>query len=334
MVGKKRKIALIPAYEPDNKLIDVVGDLKKNDFEIVVVNDGSGREYQDIFDKVSLDAKVISYDVNKGKGYALKTGLKYIRDNYNDYVVVTMDCDGQHTVKDAVKLCCECLNDENILVLGKRIRSSKTPFRSRLGNSITRIIYKITTKLDVYDTQTGLRAFSDVLMGFLIGISGDRYEYEMNVLLECANNDIKIREVEIETIYIDNNSNSHFNAIKDSILVYKNIIKFSCPSLFSFVVDYLFYVLFVIIFHNVIGSNVLARIISSIVNFSINKRFVFNSDKAIYKSAYEYFLLASFVLIFNTCFLKLIIYYVDINILFAKIITEMVMFIFSYLIQK
>lgn len=226
-----KKIILIPAYEPDNKLIKLVENLSKEYFDILIIDDGSGSNYKSIFDECEKNSKVISYEVNQGKGYALKTGYKYIKDTYKEeYVIVTMDCDGQHTIKDAKKLIEEVIQNKNILVLGKRIRSEKTPLRSRVGNAITRFVYKITTGLDVYDTQTGLRVFSNELIDYMLEIEGNRFEYEMNVLLSCAKDKIKIKEIVIETIYIDNNSKSHFNGIKDSYRIYKNIIKFLLSS--------------------------------------------------------------------------------------------------------
>jgi len=225
---KEVNIVLIPAYEPDNKLIKLVKDLSKEKVDIIIVDDGSGPNYQDIFKTCKKYSKVISYEINKGKGHALKTGLKYIKENYNNaYIIVTMDCDGQHTIKDANKLIKECSNNKNTLYLGKRIRSEKTPIKSRLGNSITRFVYKKVAGLDIYDTQTGLRAFSNNLIDYMVEIEGDRFEYELNVLLKCAKDKIKMKEIEIETIYEDNNSGTHFNAIKDSYRIYKDIIKHS-----------------------------------------------------------------------------------------------------------
>ena len=222
----KTKVVLIPAYEPEENFIKLIKELSNTDFQIVVVDDGSGKKYKKIFDEISKYAKVISYPTNRGKGYALKKGLKHIKDNYNSYVIVTMDCDGQHTIKDALKISEQSLKNNNKLILGKRIRNEKTPLRSKIGNSITRFIYKLTTGLDVYDTQTGLRAFTDELIDFFIDVEGDRYEYEMNVLLNCSKDKIKITELPIETIYIDNNSNSHFKTIKDSFKIYKRLLKF------------------------------------------------------------------------------------------------------------
>ncbi len=330
-----KKVVLIPSYEPDDKLIKLVKNLSKEDLDVIVVDDGSGNKYKDIFKEVEKYNKVISYKDNKGKGYALKTGFKYIKDKYKkDYVVVTMDSDGQHTIKDAKKLCDYCIENKDTLVLGKRIRSKKTPLRSRFGNWITKVIYGLTTGVYVYDTQTGLRAFSDNLMDFIINISGDRFEYEMNQLLEAAKNKIKIKELEIETIYIDNNKGTHFKAIKDSYLVYKDLIKFSASSFLSFIIDYLCYILFILIFSNIIISNILARIISASVNYTLNRNIVFNNKNKIYKTLSQYILLALAIIILNTLLLNLIVTNLTISPLLAKIIVEIIMFIISYLIQK
>lgn len=223
---QEKYIILIPAYEPDDKLIHLVETLSKEDIDIIIVDDGSGPNYKEIFTSCKKYSKIISYETNEGKGHALKAGLKYIKENYKEsYIIATMDSDGQHRVEDAKKLMKACSKNKEILYLGKRIRSKKTPIRSRIGNGITRFIYKIVVGLDIYDTQTGLRAFSDNLIDKLLEVSGSRFEYEMNVLLEFAGQKIKMKEIKIETIYIDNNSGTHFNGLKDSYRIYKDIIK-------------------------------------------------------------------------------------------------------------
>ena len=222
-----KKIILIPSYEPDEKLLELLQKINKKDFEIIIVNDGSSKKYDNIFKLVPSYIKLLSYKENQGKGYALKTGLKYIKDNYKDnYIIITMDSDGQHKIEDAIKLANYIEKNPNNLVLGKRLRNNKTPLRSRIGNSIIKLIYKSLTNLNIYDTQTGLRAFSNKLIDYYITIPGNRFEYEMNVLLYSKEKNIPIHEIKIETIYIDNNSHSHFKTFKDSYRIFKEIIKF------------------------------------------------------------------------------------------------------------
>ena len=215
------KIILIPTYEPDNKLIELLKTIKE--YNIIVVNDGSSNEYDSIFEEAKKYANVLSYDNNHGKGYALKYGLKYIKYNYKNYIVTTMDGDGQHTISDANKLIDYISEHKEELALGKREWDKNTPLRSRIGNTLTRFIFNKLTKLEIYDTQTGLRSFSNELIDYMLSINGERYEYEMNVLLNLKNNNIKYKEINIQTIYIDDNKGSHYSTIKDSFRIYKTI---------------------------------------------------------------------------------------------------------------
>lgn len=217
-------IILIPAYKPNQELLTLLKTIPQT-CDIVLIDDGSGKEYQHIFLESKKYAHVISYVVNKGKGHALKTGLKYIKDTYKSYIVVTMDCDGQHKVTDALKLCHYIDAFPGSLALGKRKWNSHTPLRSRIGNSITRKVYYYFTKLKIYDTQTGLRAFSYKLIDYMLAIKGDRFEYEMNVLLNLKKNNIEYTEIPIETIYINKNKHSHFKAMRDAYKIYKAIFK-------------------------------------------------------------------------------------------------------------
>ena len=330
MEKNKKLIVLIPSYEPDENLTKLIKNLNKNKITSIVVDDGSGKDYKEIFD--NLDTKVISYEINQGKGHALKEGYKYIKDNYKDYVVVTMDSDGQHRIEDALNLYNYILKNDDTLVLGKRPRGEKTPLRSKVGNAITRFVFHLVSGQDVYDTQTGLRAFSNKLIDYMLKVKGERFEYEMNVLLYAKNNKIPIKELEIETIYIDNNSKSHFNAIKDSFKVYKEIIKFSLSGIISFLIDLILFIVFKVVLNNITIANVIARTISSTINYIINKNIVFKSNKNIAKSLLEYYGLVIFILLINTLLLNLL--SIIINPILAKLIVEIVLFIISWLVQK
>lgn len=326
------KVALIPAYEPDEQLITLVKNLKENRYKIVVVNDGSGKSYQKIFD--ALKIKIISYKENQGKGYALKTGLEYIQKEYPSSVVVTMDADGQHTVKDANSLCEYVKQNPKQIALGSRFRGKTTPIRSKIGNTITMLVFKLITGSKIYDTQTGLRAFSSDLIPYMLSIEGNRYEYEMNVLLNLNKNRIKTKEIPIEVIYINNNESSHFKTIRDSYLIYKEILKFSGASIISFIIDYTIYSILFLLTKQLIFSNITARVISGTVNYIINKNIVFKSQKSVVQSAIYYAFLAATILILNTLILKSLVTFIGLNAFLAKIITEVVLFVLSYTVQK
>lgn len=335
-------IALIPAYEPEENMLDLLENIKKDtDMDIVVVNDGSSDACKDIFSKAKEFAKVLEHEVNKGKGRALKTGLNYINDNYRgEYIVVTMDADGQHTIEDALKICDLVKKSPDILVLGKRFFGEDVPLRSKFGNAMTRLVYKIATGVKVYDTQTGLRAFSYKLVPLMLEIKGERYEYEINVLMECSKNNIEIKEIDIATIYINNNSGSHFNVFKDSYRIYKEIFKFCAASIICFLVDYALYCIGLVFTVSLgkglstVVSNVFARIVSSVLNFTLNKKVVFKRKGNTLKLAISYFMLALCILAGNTIVLKMFVEVFNIDTKIAKLITELIFFIISWFIQK
>ena len=213
-----KRIVLIPAYEPDEKLLELIKNINK-DYDIVLVDDGSTNRF--ILDSIPSYVHIIKYKENKGKGYALKQGLKYIKEHYKNYIIVTMDADGQHDFTDAIKLCDYEEKNLDTLVIGKRTWDNKTPLSNRLGNKITRSVFKRKTGQLIYDTQSGLRCFSYKIIDYMLSISGSRYEYEMNVLLNLKRNNIKVHEIDIKTIYLDGNKRSHFRALKDSYKIYK-----------------------------------------------------------------------------------------------------------------
>ena len=341
MIYGTTRVALIPAYKPTDELLNLVVQLSNAHFKIVIVDDGSGEEYRRIFSASKRFADVLVHEVNKGKGRALKTGLAYINRHFtNNPVIVTMDADGQHSVSDAIKVADAAIRSSDSLILGCRHFDGEVPARSRFGNNVTRFVYRVTTGITVSDTQTGLRAFRADLIPFMLEVRGDRYEYEMNVLLGCSRRKIPIKEVEIKTIYFDNISGSHFNAVKDSFRIYKDILKFAASSAVGFVIDYGTYSMIAVLtaglgsYISIPLSNITARIISSTVNYSINRRFVFDSKDSVSKTAAEYFALAAFILAGNTMLLSILVNNLEVNKYAAKIITEIAFFTLSWLTQK
>lgn len=340
MTENNTRVALIPAYEPESHLIDLLQNAQEKGLQTIVIDDGSGHSFSDIFEQAAEFAVVLTHRENRGKGWAIKTGLQYIREHYRrPYTVVTMDADGQHQVSDAVRICEAAERNPNALILGSRGLRENVPLRSRLGNTITRFVYKISTGLCIHDTQTGLRAFSGGLLPALLEISGERYEYEMNVLLEFAHKGIGIEETSISTIYFNNNSGSHFNTLKDSYRIYKEILKYSASSCISFLLDYAIYSLLTVSTGQLGSislpfSNIAARIISATVNFMINRKLVFKSKESVWKSAVQYFTLAAVILAGNTFMLSVLAEQLKMNQFTAKLLTEMLFFVFSWLVQR
>ena len=334
----KNRIALIPSYEPDEVLLQVVNELLENNFNVVVVNDGSNSSFNKIFDQLSDKVHYLSYEINQGKGYALKHGFSYIKEHFDENsIIITLDSDGQHKVSDAMKICSVC-DEVGGVVLGSRYFGKGTPRKSRFGNFMARTSFLISTRHKIYDTQTGLRAFDYSLLDQLIAIKGNRYEYEMNVLLYAVRHDIPVKEERIETIYIDNNSGTHYNSFKDTWRIFKEVIKFSISSVIGFLVDYTAFTLLTLIpcewAHWTLACNVIARVISASVNFTINYKLVFKSKEKLWIAIFKYALLAIFILGCNTALLWLLVEQAGMNKYLAKVLVEITMFITSWLVQR
>ena len=334
----KERIALIPSYEPDEELLKVVGELLENSFKVVVVNDGSNITFEGIFKQLPLGVHYLHYETNMGKGFALKHGLQFIKTNYQpDSIVVTLDSDGQHKVSDAIKVCDLC-EEKGGLVLGSRHFDKGTPFKSRFGNWMARTTFLLSTRHKIYDTQTGLRAFDYEQIQKMQLVRGNRYEYEMNVLLDSIRRNVPIREVKIETVYVNNNNGTHYSPFKDTMRIFKEVIKFSASSLIGFGVDYAAFALLTLIpvewQHWTLASNIIARIISASVNFALNYNLVFRSKEKVWKAILRYTLLALFILACNTTLLWLLVEQAGMNPYLAKVLVEVTMFIISWIVQR
>lgn len=227
---------MIPAYEPDEQLIRLVKGLQAEDFSVLVVDDGSGEKYADIFEQAGRFSTVVTREQNGGKGAALKTGMRYIRENLPDCTgLVTCDADGQHKIEDVVRVR-EQLHRGNqfVLTIRQREKSSKIPFRSRIGNNLSRFVYAMLTNKYLSDNQSGLRGFSRNHLDWLIEVEKNNYDYEMNVLYYAAKMGLKITTIPIESIYIDNNQSSHFNPIGDTVKIYKSLFSLAGGTLAAF----------------------------------------------------------------------------------------------------
>lgn len=332
-------VVIIPAYQPDKTLEELTDQLWLYGCRIVVVDDGSGKEYRHIFEGLKDVCIVLTHLANRGKGAAIKTALRYIENEIWDYDVIgVMDADGQHMTEDMMELSEFSRQHKDALALGVRSVGKEMPPKSRFGNQITRGVFRFVSGVRVSDTQTGLRAFAPELIPELLKVGGDRYEYEMNVLMAFAKAGIPIVEFPIHTVYLDKgNSNSHFHVFWDSVRIYGDILKFALSSFSSFVLDYiLFLVLMILLPHEagyVLLANIAARIASACCNYAMNCRFVFRSGKR-FGTALGYFALAGVMLAMNSVILEVFVNMLHVPVYLAKLATECLLFLVSLLVQK
>ena len=288
------QIILIPAYKPDEKFISFTRELLAAGCNVVSVDDGSGEDCRPFFVKAqTMGVHVVTHQENRGKGAALRTGFLYIKEHFPDADgVITADCDGQHTVKDILRVARFMKRYPDRLILGGRFSEDrKIPLRSAFGNHFTRIVYRMATGLSIRDTQTGLRGIPAKYLPKMMAVKGDRYEYEMNVLLKLKEWEIPFVEIPITTIYLDNNSASHYNPLRDSWRILTQILKFCASSMFCFAIDYMLFLLFDRLFSGSSGAAyICARVISGGMNYFFNSRFVFK--KATSPTLLKYFVVA------------------------------------------
>lgn len=307
-------VVLIPAYKPEKRLVGYVDELASSGFgRIVVVDDGSGGGFKDIFDELESMpfCSVLRHPSNRGKGVALKTGLSHILEFHQDALgVLTADADGQHVCEDCIKVAQSVVEGDGAAVIGSRnFRFGRIPLRSWIGNRWSSLSLAIVLGRWIPDTQTGLRAFPMSILPMLIQVGGQRYEYEMGVLMAMVRKGIPVATVPIRTIYEDGNASSHFSPLKDTIrinrLVLADFFRFAGVSIASFVLDQGLAWGFAAALHMVGAdvnggiwlSGIAARIVSSVFNFSLNRTFVFKSGGRIGTTAWKYALLCLLVIV-------------------------------------
>lgn len=268
-------IVLVPAYEPNSTLVRLVAELRATGAVqgIVVVDDGSGPRFRPVLDDVArVGAVVVGFAANRGKGAALRRGFAEVARRWPGQDVVCADADGQHGVADVLRVGERVSAGEGVMVLGARAFAGDVPARSRLGNTVTRWLFHAATGLRVQDTQTGLRGYPASMIGWLLDVRGDRYEYELNVLLAAAREGRPVVEVEIETIYLDDNASSHFRPLADSARIYAPLLAFSLSSLLAFGIDTAALLVLDAVTGSLLVSVVGARGVSGAVNFVVNRR--------------------------------------------------------------
>lgn len=285
-------VVLLPAYNPNIMMLTTLKELTKEGFGILVVNDGSAKEFSELFVEAEKYAVVLSYEKNRGKGYALKYGMQRIPEYFPEAKrFITADADGQHSTEDIVNIR-EKMRAGDDFILGTRDFVGNTPLRSRVGNSMSRFVFAVSTGYYLSDNQSGLRGFDMCHIPWMTKVKGDRYEYEMNVLICAVKQRIKIRTVPIKTIYIDDNRSSHFNPIRDTLRIHKNMFAGAGASLISVFLSVLLVCVFDMLFGyemwpiRLYAIGVLSIMLSWVLNrFVWYRKFAFKGDKRLVFSA-------------------------------------------------
>lgn len=336
MTGNPSIVFLFPSYRPTEIFCRLLEKFRLDDQSpIVVVDDGSGPAYAPIFQCVRQipGTTLLTNAINLGKGAALKHGMNHILVNYPDCAgVVTADADGQHSVTDILRVADELKKQPNRVVFGARQFSSNVPLRSRFGNTVSRYVYRFLIGLRLADTQTGLRGVPKRLMELCLGIRANRYEFETEQLVVIKSAGMPVIEVPIETIYIDDNRESHFRPLLDSAQIYIVLLRYSASSLLTEVTDLGVFATAMAWSGDLVVSNVAGRLAAIWVQFTLLQKFVFRTRG----NAKMFFAYVGLVLVSGVASTAL---QFELARLFsfpvlAKILAEVLVFLFNFLFLR
>lgn len=273
---------VMPVFNPNKMFISLLQELVNNtDVPVVVVNDGSDDIYKEVFFELKKNDNVIYLEnyINLGKGAALKNAFNHLLTNYPSLIgVVTADADGQHAIQDIVNILETYKENNKSLVLGTRVFGEKVPLKSRVGNLISNYIYSSILKQKYNDTQTGLRGIPTNLIKESLLIKSNRYEFETEQLIKAAELNIGLVNENIDTIYIDNNSESHFNPLFDSMRIYYTLLRYGSVSLITALTDFIAYAVMLFLYQNIWVANASGRASTIFIQFYLLRKFVFKTD--------------------------------------------------------
>ncbi len=347
-----RSVAIIiPSLNPDEKLLSLLHDLQEAGFErLLVVNDGSSAQYDSYFQTArdSYGCTVLVHAVNQGKGRALKTAFNYLLNEAVDCpAAVTVDSDGQHRIADILAVARAAVLQPHALVMGCRDFSDNNPnipTRSRFGNRTTSRVLRLLCGITLSDTQTGLRGFSAHAMRCFLATKGERFEYEMNMILDAGEFGISLLEVPIETVYLEENKSSHFNPLLDSLRIYAVFFKFIVASLSSFLVDILAYSVLLwaiqklvpglIVETGIVIATYAARVLSGLFNFTVNKNTVFKTHGKAGGMLVKYSILSVLIASLSAFATSGLFTLLGWNTTLLKLIVDTVLFLLSFRLQR
>jgi glycosyltransferase involved in cell wall biosynthesis/SAM-dependent methyltransferase len=337
-VSPSKIVVLIPAYKPQSVLITVAeGVLAEQDVNLVVVDDGSGPEYEDIFEKLKGNPRihVIPHAVNLGKGAALKTGMNYALTTFPELVgVVTADADGQHLVDDIKRVADALVSSPDYLILGARSFAQAVPLRNRAGNILTRNLVRLLMGQKLSDTQTGLRGISRTLIREVLRIPSNGYEFELEMLTTAKHRGIKIREVQIRTIYDHPGQVSHFNPLVDSMKIYFVLLRFGFVSLLTAAIDNLVFFLVFQLSSSILVAQVLARSCALVFNYVAARNSVFLSREKHVIIFPKYLTLVVINGFISYALIEALSSWFHFPVIGAKLLAESVLFLANFAIQR
>lgn len=209
-----RCVVIMPTYNNAGTIATVISDVKAFTDDVIVVNDGSTDDTKNILSSIE-DIKVIDYPNNKGKGYALKLGLKKAYEWGYRYAI-TIDSDGQHYADDIPTFIDKIEEKPDSLLIGARnLTAENMPSKNTFANRFSNFWYKVETGQELSDTQSGFRLYPLDKLQKIYFITR-RYEFEVEIIVRAAWRGVNVENVPIKVYYPPVEERvSHFRPLQD-----------------------------------------------------------------------------------------------------------------------
>lgn len=207
-------LVLIPTYNNNGTIAKVIKDVQVYASNVLVVNDGSTDNTEEIINGID-GISIISYKKNKGKGYALKTGLKRARQMGFRYAI-TIDSDGQHYPSDIPAFIEQIEQTPDSLIIGARnLNAENMPGKNSFANKFSNFWFKVETGITLTDTQSGFRLYPLAKLERMKFMT-PRYEFEIEVIVKAAWRGVNVMNIPINVFYPSKEERiSHFRPMQD-----------------------------------------------------------------------------------------------------------------------
>lgn len=321
-----KMVILIPVYNPRERIINYVKKLKEKNYDVIVINDGSDENYHAVFERMVYDCKIINYPHFKGKGYALKKGYQYVKEHLkdkkgilileNEYDLNLIDQMSQSITEDA----------------------SKFYFVHHQGKKILSQLFSLIYNQKFINVDSELFGFSTSYLDEMLEV--DENCYEVQALIDQVQNQHDIEEIKVKKL----SQEAFHQKNKTSQIIYViflHLIRFVSSSIISSIIDVLLaWILLDVLkiwmtsdFWRIALASLIARVISTIVNYVVNKKYVFKGKTNNRQTAIRFLILTVIITILSTLFVYVASIFNIMSEKLAKPVGDLLLFLLSYSAQ-
>ncbi len=331
------RVAIITDCSPEEETLKFVETLKKEGiFSVLVLN----RLGDDDFSKKAKDLGAVICCGLEGETVALCASLAYVRETFvPPYSVALVPFNGCSDIECIFKVFKTVEHTPDAFAVSQNVIGKGKFFLK--GKIVARkFLYRHFTGAEIYGDQSSALGFSDRLLPSFEKLPDNSYEYHIKFLMRCREKGFRVSEVSVPAKFGNSGWTVQKSSLRSFFKRHMNVLKFCMSSFSAFLVDYLVYSLILaysekhINVVNLTFANVFARIISSTMNFTVNRKFVFKAETGLLKSATQFYTLAAIILLGNSILLNFLANVLGINHYFAKIVTEMTFFLLNWTIQS